>query len=61
MKVIEGIGYREEDIKEELGPVRYEQFRNWARGSTVGISSKGELLTYPWDYENFLAGLPNTD
>ena len=54
MELVEGLGYNVVDIEHELGPDVYKIFEKWFFGQTGAISSKGELLVYPWDYDNFV-------
>ena len=61
MELIDGKGYRDSDIRRELGEERYKEFDEWLRGCTCPLSSTGEHLVYPWDYRRFLAGLPVVD
>ena len=61
LEVVENLGYRVSDIKEQLGPERYEEFSRWFVGQTGGISSSGELLIYEHDYERFLDGMDDLE
>lgn len=56
MELVEGLGYKASDILVELRPKRYRQFLDWMKGQTMAVSSKGEGLVYPCDYEAFLRG-----
>jgi hypothetical protein len=53
-------GYYLEDIKEQLGPERYEEFGKWYNGQT-GAIHEGRLVVYQYDYERFLKHLPPLD
>lgn len=61
MDITENTGYCYSEVRKELGEARYALFDAWMRGQTVGLSSDGEHLVYPWDYQRFLQGLPCID
>ncbi len=53
-------GYAMSNIKEVLSKEKYNSFKKWIYGQTVGIY-KGEDLVYVYDLDRFLKGLPVLD
>ena len=53
-------GYLLDNVKEVLGPKKFEEFENWIYGQTVG-EYEGKILIYRIDLERFLNGLPVVD
>ena len=61
LNIVEGLGYRIENIEAELGPERFKKFQKWFNGQTGAVASDGRLLIYPHDYKAFLEGSPVYD
>lgn len=53
-------GYTINNIKEVLSKEKYNSFKKWIYGQTVGIY-KGEDLIYFYDFDRFLKSLPCLD
>jgi hypothetical protein len=53
-------GYLLDNVKEVLGPKKFEEFEKWIYGQTVG-EYEGKTLIYRIDLERFLKDLPVVD
>ncbi len=53
-------GYTISNIEKVLSKEKYNSFKQWIYGQTVGIY-KGEDLIYAHDFDSFLKGLPVVD
>ena len=49
-ELVEGLGYRLRDIHKSMTDDEYLDFY----GQTGAISSKGEFLVYPYDYDRYM-------
>ena len=48
------LGYSDEELKQHLSGVEYQQFQKWMIGQTVGVGADGKRRIYPWDAERGL-------
>lgn len=53
-------GYYLDDLKKCLPADKFKQFSEWFNGQT-GAIHEGKLVVYKWDFDQWLAGLPDLD
>jgi hypothetical protein len=49
-------GYHMRDIDDYLGFTKFENFKKWIAGQTVGIGDNGEVIVYEDDFKRFMEG-----